>query len=80
MPPYLNAPKICLQLRNANKQLIQVISLTELLNTLKELPKIDFSSDVETIRLYRLEVNRQRKLKKEQQTNIKVNSKNKKHG
>ncbi len=66
--------------RNANKQLIQVISLTELLNTLKELPKIDFSGDVETIRLYRLEVNRQRKLKKEQQANIKANSKNKKHG
>ncbi len=53
--------------KNATKNRITVISLDELYSLLGELPKLDFSSDVETIRLYRLDVKRKREQKKQQQ-------------
>lgn len=48
--------------RNKNKRRITVISEEELLKTLKELPNLDFSNDVELLRKHRLEVKKQREL------------------
>ncbi len=50
--------------RNKNKQRITVISEEELLKLLKELPELDFSSDVELLKRHRKEVKKQRELNK----------------
>lgn len=52
--------------RNKDKLRIKVITLDELLNTLKELPKIDFSSDTDLIKEHRLEIINNRKKKRQE--------------
>ncbi len=47
--------------RNKDKKRITVITLSELLKTIKELPKLDFSSDAELIKEHRLEILNNRK-------------------
>ena len=56
--------KNALESRNRGKKRISEITLDSLLGTLGELPEIDFSSDVELIKKHRLEIKRQREIRR----------------
>lgn len=56
--------KNALQSRNHGRKRISEITLDKLLEMLGELPDIDFSSDVELIKNHRLEIKRQREIRR----------------
>ena len=53
-----------LESRNRGKKRIYEITLQELLKMLGELPELDFSGDVELIKNHRLEIKRQREIRR----------------
>lgn len=55
-----------IDIRNTGRKRISTITLAELCEMLGELPKIDFSSDVEIIKEHRREIRRQRELKRQE--------------
>ena len=70
---YLNA----IELRNKNKERIKVISEEELMQMLKELPEMDFSSDSELLRVHRGEIKANREKKRLEQRKKRFLEKNK---
>ena len=67
-----------LELRNKNKERIKIISESELMEMLKELPEMDFSCDSELLRVHRNEIkaNREKKRLEQRKKRFLENNKN----